>query len=322
MPVRRQRLGGAARPQGRIAIRSGPWAQCGRPVGGHVSVGAPSVVHDRSQRETKGLDRDDARRLPDLPGAGRPLRRLHGDRADGDPTPDPRASPLDAGRGEVVTAPLDRAERRAVSAFLAAGLVSTGTANAARARLDPVEARVAPPSPPGGLSRPSATPGRSDPGPRDTMSRCRSPHACLPLRVARGRGPRDRRRLVPGRLHPGRLHPSVSRLPVPAASTASSRVPAPGPRRHDIRPRAWADARTRAVTQVLAARAVADVDRAGRDAAGWPPERARVRRSLRASQAAVLERMSAWGPATCVSSPCGRRPHPSPHPAEPRSSGT
>ena len=39
----------------------------------------------------------------------------------------------DAGRGEAVTAPLDRAERRAVSAFLAAGLVSTGTANAARA---------------------------------------------------------------------------------------------------------------------------------------------------------------------------------------------
>jgi hypothetical protein len=44
-----------------------------------------------------------------------------------------------AERGEVVTAPLDRAERRAVSALLAAGLVSTGTANAARAQLDPVE---------------------------------------------------------------------------------------------------------------------------------------------------------------------------------------
>jgi hypothetical protein len=35
-----------------------------------------------------------------------------------------------------VTAPLDRAERRAVSAFLAAGLVTTSTANAARAELD------------------------------------------------------------------------------------------------------------------------------------------------------------------------------------------
>ena len=33
-------------------------------------------------------------------------------------------------------APLDRAERRAVSAFLAAGLVTTATANAARAELD------------------------------------------------------------------------------------------------------------------------------------------------------------------------------------------
>jgi hypothetical protein len=44
-----------------------------------------------------------------------------------------------SGRGEVVTAPLDRAERRAVSAFLAAGLVTVGTANAARARLDPGE---------------------------------------------------------------------------------------------------------------------------------------------------------------------------------------
>ncbi len=39
----------------------------------------------------------------------------------------------------VVTAPLDRAERRAVSAFVAAGLVSVTTANAARAELDPVE---------------------------------------------------------------------------------------------------------------------------------------------------------------------------------------
>ncbi|MGO4601474.1 hypothetical protein [Terrabacter sp. 2YAF2] len=38
-----------------------------------------------------------------------------------------------------MTAPLDRAERRAVSAFLAAGLVSTGTANAARAQLEPAE---------------------------------------------------------------------------------------------------------------------------------------------------------------------------------------
>ena len=35
------------------------------------------------------------------------------------------------------TVPLDRAERRAVSALLAAGLVTTATANAARAELDP-----------------------------------------------------------------------------------------------------------------------------------------------------------------------------------------
>ncbi|GAA2491528.1 hypothetical protein [Terrabacter carboxydivorans] len=39
---------------------------------------------------------------------------------------------------EGATAPLDRAERRAVSAFLAAGLVTTATANAARADLDRV----------------------------------------------------------------------------------------------------------------------------------------------------------------------------------------
>ena len=38
-----------------------------------------------------------------------------------------------------MTMPLDRAERRAVSAFLAGGLVTTATANAARALLDPVE---------------------------------------------------------------------------------------------------------------------------------------------------------------------------------------
>ena len=34
------------------------------------------------------------------------------------------------------TVPLDRAERRAVSAFLVAGLISTSTANAARARVE------------------------------------------------------------------------------------------------------------------------------------------------------------------------------------------
>jgi hypothetical protein len=49
------------------------------------------------------------------------------------------ASRRDVERGGALTAPLDRAERRAVSAFLAAGLVSTGTANAARAELEPVE---------------------------------------------------------------------------------------------------------------------------------------------------------------------------------------
>ena len=39
--------------------------------------------------------------------------------------------------GPPASLPLDRAERRAVSAFLAAGLVTTATANAARADLDP-----------------------------------------------------------------------------------------------------------------------------------------------------------------------------------------
>ena len=43
------------------------------------------------------------------------------------------------GAADVVTAPLDRAERRAVSAFLAAGLVTTASANALRAELDPVQ---------------------------------------------------------------------------------------------------------------------------------------------------------------------------------------
>ncbi|MFC7594265.1 hypothetical protein ACFQU3_03015 [Terrabacter sp. GCM10028922] len=43
------------------------------------------------------------------------------------------------GGADDVTAPLDRAERRAVSAFLAAGLVTAATANATRAQLDPVE---------------------------------------------------------------------------------------------------------------------------------------------------------------------------------------
>ena len=53
------------------------------------------------------------------------------------------AIPMRPGPGadgaDAVTAPLDRAERRAVSAFLAAGLVTTATANATRAQLEPVE---------------------------------------------------------------------------------------------------------------------------------------------------------------------------------------
>jgi hypothetical protein len=43
----------------------------------------------------------------------------------------------------VMTAPLDRAERRAVSAFVAAGLVSASTANAARAEIEPSEVEPA-----------------------------------------------------------------------------------------------------------------------------------------------------------------------------------
>ena len=62
------------------------------------------------------------------------------------PAPAPNAShhPLpmpdttDTTDDVVRTAPLDRAERRAVSALLGAGLVTTATANAARAVLDPL----------------------------------------------------------------------------------------------------------------------------------------------------------------------------------------
>lgn len=49
------------------------------------------------------------------------------------PGPDDRADDAP----QTMTAPLDRAERRAVSALLAAGLVTTATANAARAELSP-----------------------------------------------------------------------------------------------------------------------------------------------------------------------------------------
>ncbi|GAB3870736.1 hypothetical protein GCM10028802_01180 [Terrabacter terrigena] len=57
--------------------------------------------------------------------------RLGGTRPSGGGLPeltDPAAAPP-------ATVPLDRAERRAVSAFLAAGLVTTATANATRAEL-------------------------------------------------------------------------------------------------------------------------------------------------------------------------------------------
>ena len=59
-----------------------------------------------------------------------PLRL--GSRPGGTGAPDP-AAPAVPTPGAV---PLDRAERRAVSAFLSAGLVTTATANAARAELD------------------------------------------------------------------------------------------------------------------------------------------------------------------------------------------
>lgn len=52
--------------------------------------------------------------------------------------PDPRVTD----GHETATAPLDRAERRAVSALLAAGLVTTATANAARAELAPASGAV------------------------------------------------------------------------------------------------------------------------------------------------------------------------------------
>jgi hypothetical protein len=45
---------------------------------------------------------------------------------------------IDTTDDAVRTAPLDRSERRAVSALLGAGLVTTATANAARAVLDPL----------------------------------------------------------------------------------------------------------------------------------------------------------------------------------------
>ena len=48
-----------------------------------------------------------------------------------------RVTETGSGRGsDPATVPLDRAERRAVSAFLAAGLITTPAANAARARIE------------------------------------------------------------------------------------------------------------------------------------------------------------------------------------------
>ncbi|WP_374969421.1 hypothetical protein [Terrabacter sp. BE26] len=67
--------------------------------------------------------------IPLRPGAEVPAPHQHrGDAHDGD------AHGMVTG---TVAAPLDRAERRAVSALLAAGLVTTATANAARAELSP-----------------------------------------------------------------------------------------------------------------------------------------------------------------------------------------
>jgi hypothetical protein len=57
------------------------------------------------------------------------------------PTPARAHRPVgvpDTSDDAVRTAPLDRSERRAVSALLGAGLVTTATANAARAVLDPL----------------------------------------------------------------------------------------------------------------------------------------------------------------------------------------
>jgi hypothetical protein len=67
------------------------------------------------------------------------------------PMPSPVSAPAsartadehtEASGAEDRTVPLDRAERRAVSALLGAGLVSTTTANAARAVLEPRPTRT------------------------------------------------------------------------------------------------------------------------------------------------------------------------------------
>ena len=180
--------------------------QSGRRCRGSVVGRLASFTTDRNER--RRVDHDDARRLPDLPGAGRPLRRLHGDRADGDPA----ASGRDAARRRsgrwahgrprgrdrrvdgVVTAPLDRAERRAVSAFLAAGLVTTthgqrgpGRARPGRADRAASARRVA-----GGLSRHRAASRL-----RHESRRPRSVAAAS--RVTRCRGAQPTRRRRPAR---------------------------------------------------------------------------------------------------------------------------
>ena len=77
--------------------------------------------------------------IPLRPGATNPGADTDGPGRTGARAGRPRAVGDTRDVDGVMTAPLDRAERRAVSAFVAAGLVSVTTANAARAELDPVE---------------------------------------------------------------------------------------------------------------------------------------------------------------------------------------
>jgi len=87
-------------------------------------VTALTAIPLRPGAAAPGPDTDGRGRVGSRPGrlhAGDDRREVHG----------------------VMTAPLDRAERRAVSAFVAAGLVSASTANAARAEIQPAEAEPA-----------------------------------------------------------------------------------------------------------------------------------------------------------------------------------
>ena len=283
------------------------------------------------------MDHDDARRLPDLPGAGRPLRRLHGDRADGDPA----ASGRDPARRRHATTrtgarrpgrrrhPRGRRGRDGTARPCRA----TGRVGLRRGRASshvPRPTRRGPSSTP---SRSRRTTERAGPSDRHGADRDRSPRQ---VRVTRCRGVQppsswpsrgDAASAVVAAIRPDARWPARRPVLAPAflPCTAAARRPRPSARRPrrptSLRRRGRAPV-TRAVTELLARPVSPPSDRGRRDRLARAVAAALRPRRCAPTQAAVLDRMTRMAVGSLRLVGVRETTAPVPAPAGRRSSGT